>query len=109
MGSWVPATFATLSVSVLDLSTGDRTDLLLLEPVHGFGWVVVVYDVVNGKRQEHMAGDRAAGNCRYGPARSGFSPALAREAGSNSIIILQRHATTFSLFDYDAEMCYGKR
>lgn len=109
MGSWVPATFATLSVSVLDLTTGDRTDLLLLEPIHNFRWVMVVYDVVNGKRQEHMAGDRAAGKSRSGPARSGFSTALAREAGSDSIILLQRHATTFSLFNYDAHMYYGKR
>lgn len=71
MGSWVPATFATLSVSVLDLSTGDRTDLLLLEPVHNFGWVMVVYDVVNVNDRSStwlVTGLQAiVGTVRHGP------------------------------------------
>lgn len=51
MGSCVPATFATLCVLVLGLSRGDRTDLLLLKPIHGSGWWVFAYDVVNGTVQ----------------------------------------------------------
>ncbi len=41
MGSWVPATFATLSVSATHLGRKDRTDLLLLKPIHDMGRLVL--------------------------------------------------------------------